>query len=207
WRDPTSGLLGIYGSYLWLDRGPWPYLGKGSGVAVAHVGPEVEMYWKNWTVRATTGWEGGDVHGGGFAKADLRWYPLADLMLSVGYRRTFQQDALALGAEFLVPQNFGPARVSLFAEGRFGNDDNRAVVGGLRVYFGPSKTLIDKHRRDDPGDWNNDNIFAAQKLANQFNLANDIAKCANTSCTSTIPHRRLKRDILRIGTFAEGIGH
>ncbi len=204
WRDPSRGMFGIDASALWFDRGPWFYLGKGSGLTMAQVGPEFEVYWKDWTFRGIAGWAGGDIPDSGFAKLDVVWYPVQDFMLSVGYRNTFNQSALALGAEYLLPQSTGMGRVSLFAEGRFGNESNRAAIAGLRVYFGPSKTLIDKHRRDDPHDWSNDNIFALQKLASQFNRENEIAKCAITSCIPS--DYRVKRDISRVGEFANGIG-
>jgi hypothetical protein len=197
-------MLGIYGSALWLDRGPWPFLNRGSGLTVAQVGPEFEVYWKDWTLRGVGGWTGGDVPDSAFAKIDVVWYPVRDLMFSVGYRNVFYQSALALGGEYLLPQNIGSARVSLFAEGRIGNENNSGALAGLRVYFGPSKTLIDKHRRDDPGDWSKDNIFALQKLASQLNNANEIAKCAMTSCL--VSDGRLKRDITQVGEFANGIG-
>ena len=205
WRDPNKALFGLYGSALVLDRGPWPFIGKGSGVTVAQVGPEFELYWKSVTLRGIAGWEGGDVPDGGFAKIDLAWYPVPDFMITVGYRNVFSESSLAVGAEYLLPQGVGPVRVSLYAEGRAGNDDNRAILGGLRVYFGPSRTLIDKHRRDDPYDWNKDNIFAAQKLANGFNAANEAAKCAQTSCL-TVSDQRLKGDISCVGQLANGIG-
>jgi hypothetical protein len=41
--------------------------------------------------------------------------------------------------------------VSLFAQARFAKEGHNAVHGGLRIYFGQrDKTLIDRHRKDDP---------------------------------------------------------
>ena len=42
--------------------------------------------------------------------------------------------------------------LSLFARGDFGNEDYTSVTGGLKVYLSgdPQKSLIDRHRRDDP---------------------------------------------------------
>jgi len=43
---------------------------------------------------------------------------------------------------------------SLFAEGRFGEGDFHGVWAGLRFYFGQKdKSLIRRHREDDPTDW------------------------------------------------------
>jgi hypothetical protein len=40
---------------------------------------------------------------------------------------------------------------SLFAEGWIGEHGHNAVLAGLRVYFGQrDKSLIDRHRQDDP---------------------------------------------------------
>jgi hypothetical protein len=44
---------------------------------------------------------------------------------------------------------------ALFVEGRVGEHDDHGIWGGLRVYFGQKdKTLIRRHREDDPADWN-----------------------------------------------------
>lgn len=44
---------------------------------------------------------------------------------------------------------------ALFVEGRVGQGSYHGVWGGLRVYFGKSdKTLIRRHREDDPNGWN-----------------------------------------------------
>ena len=45
----------------------------------------------------------------------------------------------------------GGVGMSLFAEGRYGEDDKVSAWGGLRFYFGePGKPLIRRHREDDP---------------------------------------------------------
>jgi hypothetical protein len=45
---------------------------------------------------------------------------------------------------------------SLFAEALFAEGGSNAMLAGLRVYFGQhDKTLIDRHRQDDPS-----NLFA-----------------------------------------------
>lgn len=205
WRDPARGLLGLYGSVTYLDRGNWPFINDNSGVTVGRVGGEAEIYWNAVTLRGVAGWEGGNVHSRGFVKADLAWYPSSNTTLSVGYRNTGGLSALALGAEFLLPQNIGNGQASIYAEGRIGEENFRAALAGLRIYFGPSKTLIDKHRRDDPwSDWIRDNIFTLQKLVRDLDIRNEIAKCAITSCLPS--DRRLKRDITLIRRLSNGIG-
>jgi hypothetical protein len=45
---------------------------------------------------------------------------------------------------------------ALFAEARFGEHSDHGAWGGLRFYFGQKdKTLIRRHREDDPTNWNN----------------------------------------------------
>src|SRR5580704_14697918 len=141
WRDPNYALLGVTGSLTRLDRGPWPFFGRGSGIDAGNFGGEGEYYMASTTLRGIAGWEGGDVPSRFFSKADLRWYPIMDLMLSVGYRFTGDRSALALSGEWLTPTSVFGGRASLFTEARVGESDFRAIVGGLRVYFGPSKTL------------------------------------------------------------------
>jgi hypothetical protein len=53
-------------------------------------------------------------------------------------------------AEYLIRGHDVP--LSLFARGDFGNEDYTSITGGLKVYLSgdPQKSLIDRHRRDDP---------------------------------------------------------
>ncbi len=48
-----------------------------------------------------------------------------------------------------------------FAEGRLGEHNRNGVFGGLRFYFGQKdKSLIRRHREDDPLDWTADTLFS-----------------------------------------------
>jgi hypothetical protein len=205
WRDPSVGLLGVTGSWTQLDRGPWTFIGRGTGVSVGNVGGEGEYYLNSVTLRAVAGWEGGDVPSGFFTRADARWYAQQDLMLSIGYRYTDRISAAALGGEWLTPTNLFGGRISLFAEGRIGESDYRAVLGGLRIYFGKSPTLIEKHRRDDPGNDLVENLFTVQQFSKTLDQQNKAAE--NSSGISSIPSDvRLKRDIVLLARLHNGIG-
>ena len=203
WRDPSVGLLGVTGSWTQLDRGPWPFIGRSTGVTVANFGGEGEYYFNSITLRAVAGWEGGDIPSGFFTRADARWYAQQDLMLSIGYRYTDRISAAALGGEWLTPTNVFGGRISLFAEGRIGESDYRAVLGGLRIYFGKSPTLIEKHRRDDPGNDLVDNLFSIQQFANSLDQQNKSASGSSVYMASDI---RLKRDIVLLARLDDGIG-
>ena len=156
WRDPSKGLIGLYGDYLHWDR-----LG---GVNVGHFGAEGAVYLNRVTLEGVAGVESGSkraaVIGGfvetvnlktrAFDKVDLAYYLTDDLKFSIGHRYYGGKNALALGGEwaFANVNNMAPA---LFVEGRVGSRESEGVWGGLRVYFGQKpKSLIRRHREDDP---------------------------------------------------------
>ena len=47
----------------------------------------------------------------------------------------------------IMPDTYG---MSLFADGRWNEDGFDTVMGGIRFYFGAPKSLIRRHREDDP---------------------------------------------------------
>ena len=163
WRDPSRGLLGLYGSYS-------HYNGFG-GLDVYHGGVEAELYLGRVTLRGLVGYEVGDAgteNVGGtpvtydfdnrmFDKLDVIYYPRDDLQLFVGQRYTGGILAGAAGAEYLW-RSEGTTATSTFVEGRLGQDNSKAVWAGVRLYFGESgKSLIRRHREDDPNLWEPDN--------------------------------------------------
>lgn len=159
WRDPAKALLGAYGSYTY-----WNQVG---GVRIGHVGPEAEMYLGRWTLRGLAGVEFGNTASGTigsliqtydiktrfFDQVNLTYYLQDNFNLSVGHRYLGGKHALALGGEYGIPMNHG-VMASLFAEARIGESTFHGVWGGMRFYFGQKdKTLIRRHREDDPIDW------------------------------------------------------
>lgn len=141
-RDPDSHLLGIVGGYAAIGNND-----------IVRVGPEAEFYFDRTTIQAAFGFEDSDDEDNElFAFANLAYYPHDDLKVYVGYRRTLTNDAAAAGFELLTrqPSPFGQG-MSLFAEGQVGDDNHSTVWAGLRFYFGePDKSLIRRHREDDP---------------------------------------------------------
>jgi hypothetical protein len=159
WRDPAKALFGVYGSYTY-----WDQVG---GVKIAHIGPEAELYLGRWTIKGVAGAEFGnnasgtvdgvtqtyDIKTRFFDQVDLAYYLTDDFKAYVGHRYLGGKHALALGGEYGIATGHG-TMVSLFAEGRIGEDSFHGVWGGLRYYFGQhDKTLIRRHREDDPSDW------------------------------------------------------
>ena len=172
WRDPSRGLVGLYGSYA-------HYEGFG-GVEAWRLAAEGEIYLGRTTIRALAGVEGGDadrvtttdfifdyeIDQRFFDKVDLVFYPSDDLQIFVGHRYTGGEHAIAAGAEYLWRSHGEGMTPSTFIEGRIGEDDDEAIWAGLRLYFGSSdKSLIRRHREDDPIQWEPDTFLGiAAKL-------------------------------------------
>jgi hypothetical protein len=137
-RDPESYLIGIHGQYLDLD-----------GDDVFRIGPEFELYLNQVTVSGILGFETIDDFDtddvvAGFEAA---YYVTDNFKVGAGYRHFLDVDVGALTMEF-QPETL-PA--SVFADVMAGSDDYFSVTGGFRFYFGgEDKSLIRRHREDDP---------------------------------------------------------
>jgi hypothetical protein len=147
WRDPSRALVGVYGGWSTID---------GSGADSYRFGVQSGIYLGRFSIEGMLGWEGMefddfDDEDNIFGLADIAFYPTDDLRVSAGYRRWDDKDIAALGAEYQLPANWGGTSAALFAEGRMGTDDYKAAWGGVRFYFGgEAKSLIRRHREDDP---------------------------------------------------------
>ena len=161
WRDPNIALLGAYGSVSHFDGA------SRNGDYVEKAGLTAELYLGRFSIESLAGWERDDrrtqsifASGGGceldghtnrfFDKVDLAYYASDNWRVSAGHRFDNGRNALALGTEYLLSTPPG-VNVSLFANARIGDRDNRAFVAGAKFYFGDAgKTLIQRHREDDP---------------------------------------------------------
>ena len=144
-RDPQSYLIG---GTLGFIRTP--------GASVVAVGPESELYFGQWTLEA---WGGialtrpssGPDRTGVFGMADLAYYPQPNLRFSGGLSLLDGFAAVHVGAEYLFDDTILP--LALTGDARWGQDGSILATIGLRAYIGsPHKTLIDRHRQDDPWD-------------------------------------------------------
>ncbi len=87
-----------------------------------------------------------------FDQMDVAYYLTDNLEAYIGHRYLGGKHALALGGEYGI--QMGKTMTSLFVEGRAGEGSFHGVWGGVRFYFGQKdKTLIRRHREDDPTDW------------------------------------------------------
>jgi hypothetical protein len=164
WRDPSRGLLGLYGAYT-----GWDYMG---GIHAGQIAGEGAWYNGRWTVEGIAGIEFGnsqttstgdtvngflqqtiDIKTRFFDKLNVAYYVEDNAKIFAGHRYLGGRNALALGTEWsmaLSDNRMG----SLFVEARVGENNYHGVWGGVRVYFGQhNKTLIQRHRQDDPFMW------------------------------------------------------
>jgi hypothetical protein len=189
WRDPSRGMLGVYGSFTHWDQFGGLRVGQAAGEGEAYFGP--------FTIRVLAGVEFGNsasqtntFTGGGFTttiidtydirtrffdKVNLSYYLTDNLKAYVGHRYLGGKNALALGGEYAWRVN-GPLMASAFIEGRIGEKDFEGIWGGLRFYYGQKdKTLIQRHRQDDPFEWIPETLLS---ITNSFS---SIAKSVTTN--------------------------
>jgi hypothetical protein len=181
-RNPAQGLLGIYSSYTHWDR-----FGGVHATQVAGEGELYRGRWTIQAIAGvefgnsassidsatavtlpgigipgviTTGnlLQSYDVQTRFMDQVNLKYYFTDNWDGYVGHRYLGGKNALALGSEVGVPLGRGVMGTA-FVEGRLGEKSFEGVWGGLRLYFGQrDKTLIRRHREDDPIAW--DTLFS-----------------------------------------------
>ncbi len=157
WRDPSTGLLGLYGEYVTRDNPDWE---------TWRLGVQAEAYLGNISVEGIVGFEETDFPTGVgddddiFGYLDAAYYLNDDFRVAVGYRHLDGINVGAAGLEYQLSTSFLGSGTSVFAEGRVGEDDYAAVWGGVRLYLGQeNKSLIRRHREDDPGGFGDENLW------------------------------------------------
>ncbi len=151
-RDPSRYLFGVYGSYHTWDR-----------INIWRAALEGELYIGPVTLEGIAGYESLDVpsfvdgqavlsldDNHLFGQADVGYYITDDFKIYAGYRYINETSFGAAGTEYLIRGLEVP--VALFARGDFGDEFVQNVTGGVRIYLSddPDKSLIDRHRKDDP---------------------------------------------------------
>jgi hypothetical protein len=143
WRDPQIGLAG-----------PIVAVAGGRGTRLGWYGGEADFYAGVVTIGAIGGYQDATspaniVPSGGFFGGHLTVYPIPDLAITGGYDQTvgvgMASGRVEYQPDFLVRRN-----VSLFANAANGPNGFYQVTGGVRFFFGPEKSLIRRHREDDP---------------------------------------------------------
>lgn len=140
WRDPASFLLGVYGDVNFYDN-----------VTYGTLALEGEAYIGQFTLTSATGIEFGDsdVDSSFYTNSFVNYYITDDLVVGAGYRHDTAGSYGQAKVEYQIMPEF--SGMSLYAEGKWNNNDYDAIFAGVKFYFGPEKTLIRRHREDDPG--------------------------------------------------------
>ena len=165
WRDPSVGLLGVYGSYSRWNGNSGVIVPR-TALNIARAGAEGEYYLGRWTVGGVVGYEtvrfnipavvpgvpAFSLPDRFFDSVRASYYVTDNFKLSIGHVYTLGRSALSLGSEYGFALG-GGRMASLFAQGLVGERGVNGARGGLRIYFGQhDKTLIDRNRQDDPED-------------------------------------------------------
>jgi hypothetical protein len=198
WRNPAQGLLGFYTSHTWWDRF--------GGVYVGQVAGEGESYLGQWTLQGIAGAEYGnsrtnaivtpagtllqsfDIKTRFFDEINVKYYVNSNWEVFVGHRYLGGRNALALGTQFVLPIGIGRGAIAAaFVEGRVGASNAQGVWGGVKLYFGQKdKSLIDRHRQDDPEHWSIGTLFSVNNALSQAFVPKPrptvISVCTGSAC-------------------------
>jgi len=175
WRDPSIGLVGAYGSYF-----HWNGIGAVTiprvGVNIGRFAAQGEYYWNRWNFHALAGYEtvrlnvpnvAGlpgllSIPNRFFDSVSASYYFTDNFKLSLGHLYVIGRHQLTLTSEYGFALG-GGRMAALFAQGLISEGGNNAVLGGLRIYFGQhDKSLIRRHREDDPDEYGGVNVELIQ---------------------------------------------
>jgi hypothetical protein len=142
-RDPGSHLLGVIAGY-----------GDVGNVDAYWAGGEAEFYLDQVSIELAGGYMNVDPAVGSnqdelFAFADVAFYPMDNMRLSLGAASVAGFESAHVSAEYMLDA----MPVALKLTGELGEDSYSAVTAGVSFYFGgneSSKSLIRRHREDDP---------------------------------------------------------
>jgi hypothetical protein len=142
-RDPNSHLLGVIAGY-----------GDAGRADAGWIGGEAEFYLDQVSFEAAAGYINVNPDNGSnkdkfFGFADVAFYPVDNLRLALGGSSVAGFESGHLSAEYLLAS----LPLSLKLKGEIGENNYAAATAGLSFYFGgsdSSKTLIRRHREDDP---------------------------------------------------------
>lgn len=169
WRDPAVGLFGLTGAYAASDTGSFSSstvvtvvgltttttvtTSTRSDREIVRLGGEGEYYLDRVTLGGNAGYQFGEgIEDGFYGIASLRGYLTDDLALAVSaHYAEGSGTAVSVGAEFQPGLDSLPG-LAVFADATAGKNDFMQALFGVRFYFGTPKSLIDRHRRDDPVD-------------------------------------------------------
>jgi hypothetical protein len=136
WRDSKLGLLGVTGSHAELGK-----------TEANRFGAEGEYYLGQLTFTGYVGHQGGDIDGSAYAGLGGKYYLTDNVMFSALASTSNDLERYALGLETQTSIR----GLSVFARLATGENRYDGAFFGLRFYFsGDNKSLIRRHREDDP---------------------------------------------------------
>jgi hypothetical protein len=146
-RDPSRYLAGVTAGFVVTEN-----------AKLGLVGAEGELYLDRWSLEGWAGVAGLDFvdpklvdKTGVFAMGDVAYYATDDLRIALGGRYLLGDFSLHTGFEY---QFAGPggSPLSLTGDARLHDNGAYTLTVGLKGYFGGStqKSLIERHRQDDP---------------------------------------------------------
>lgn len=138
WRDPDRALLGLTASSSRLEHAD-----------TRRIGAEGEAYFQNVTLRSRLGRQEGDGKDGNYFNLGARWYITPDVMVSISGERAVERNYGRIGAEWQLNASSMPG-LALYFDAVKGESHYDAALVGVRYYFGETKSLVQRHRRDDP---------------------------------------------------------
>lgn len=144
WRDPTVGLFGAYGQYT-----------EYKNASATRLGVEGEAYFGKFTLGGNVAYQWGNdskrvaVDDGIVAGVNLKFYVTDNFMLRAGGGVEAGSGFGRGGFEF-QPGFAALPGLSVFADAGGGGHKHVYALAGIRYYFGDNKTLIRRHREDDP---------------------------------------------------------
>jgi opacity protein-like surface antigen len=144
-RDPSSYLLGIHSTYE-----SWNFDAPFSDVKLWTLAAEGELYMGSFSLEGEAGLMDTNLSSSGFAgRLTAAYYLNDDLRMSLGVHQFDDFTTGIAAAEWQMPD----MPLSLTLEGQMGENGYTAATAGLKFYFGgEQKTLIRRHREDDPAD-------------------------------------------------------
>lgn len=164
WRDPERALVGITGSGIQRD-----------GVDSYQLGLEGEYYFPRVTFLAGAGYANVKYDQpvpfidsnakGAYITAQVRYYLMDDLALSVGGLHALDNSLGMATVEYQTPVT----GLSLFATAAKGDNDYDHAMLGIRYYIGKSKSLMARHRTDDPDNSATTNLWILGTYGAEYN--------------------------------------
>lgn len=138
WRDSQQGLAGLTLSHV--------ELGQFEGT---RYGFEGEYYQKQWTLSGQLGHQTGDIDDSNYINAALSWYPWQEAVMTLADTTADGINIISLETEYQFMPHVVPG-LSIFVQAGNGDQEHDHLLIGIRYYIGSDKSLIQRHREDDP---------------------------------------------------------